>query len=392
PEPFWDPLELAVTEAHRRGLELHAWFNPYRARHPSARGPEAASHIARTRPELVRRYGRNLWMDPGEKAVQEHSLRVMLDVVRRYDVDGVHIDDYFYPYPETDSAGRPIPFPDEVSYARYASSGGRLSRDDWRRENVDSFIRRLYDEVKREKRWVQVGVSPFGIWRPGHPAGITSRLDQYGELYADALKWWTEGWLDYFVPQLYWPIAQTPQSYPILLRWWAEHNTTGRHLYPGNFTSRVAWGAEPYWPAAEVIGQIYVTRGQAGAGGNIHFSMRALMRDVDSLSTRLATEAYAESALIPASPWLGDDAPEAPSVQVAMGSGGTRELSLIPGAGTPAARWVVREQDAEGRWRTAILPADAQRWPLAAGTRRVRAFGVGRTGMEGAVAELQSEP
>ncbi len=140
PEPFYDPLEFAVAEAHRRGLELHAWFNPYRALHPSARSAVSADHISRTRPDLVRRYGTHLWMDPGEPDVQAHSIRVVLDVVRRYDIDGVHIDDYFYPYRERDAQGRQIAFPDDPSWARYLAAGGTLNRDDWRRGNVDQFV------------------------------------------------------------------------------------------------------------------------------------------------------------------------------------------------------------------------------------------------------------
>ncbi|MBW3630866.1 MAG: family 10 glycosylhydrolase, partial [Gemmatimonadetes bacterium] len=172
PEPFYDPLQFAVDEAHRRGLELHAWFNPFRARHPSARSQIHGSHLSRVRPEIVRSYGTHLWMDPGEPDVREHSIRVVLDVVRRYDIDGVHIDDYFYPYKERDAAGAPIDFPDSASYARYRAGGGVLARNDWRRHNVDTFVERLDREIKREKRWVSFGVSPIGTWRPGNPPQI----------------------------------------------------------------------------------------------------------------------------------------------------------------------------------------------------------------------------
>src|SRR5437773_2770134 len=137
PNPYWDPLAFAITEAHNRGLELHALFNPYRARHPSAKSPVSPTHISVTHPELVRKYGQYLWMDPGEPAVREHTIGVIVDVVKRYDIDGVHIDDYFYPYAEFDSAGKKIDFPDSASYARYRAGGGTLERDDWRRENVN---------------------------------------------------------------------------------------------------------------------------------------------------------------------------------------------------------------------------------------------------------------
>ena len=155
PEPYYDPLALAVAEAHRRGLELHAWFNPFRARHTSAKSAIAASHISKTRPELVRKYGSLLWLDPGEAAVQEHALRVILDVTRRYEVDGVHLDDYFYPYPEKTAAKQVIPFPDDVSWAKYRKSGGPLTREDWRRDNVNRFVQRLHSAVKAEKPWVK---------------------------------------------------------------------------------------------------------------------------------------------------------------------------------------------------------------------------------------------
>ncbi|MDQ8149789.1 MAG: family 10 glycosylhydrolase, partial [Gemmatimonadota bacterium] len=246
PRPRWDPLAFAVTEAHRRGLELHAWFNPYRAKHSSAKTPLASSHLATRRGRLVHRYGQQVWMDPGEPEVLAHTVRVVLDVVRRYDIDGVHLDDYFYPYPEKTRRGRPIVFPDAGAFARYRARGGRLAKDDWRRANVDSLVRTLHDGIHRVKPWVKFGVSPFGIWRPGYPAGIRG-FDAYAELYADARTWAREGWVDYLSPQLYWPSGRPEQSYPDLLRWWGEQNTLGRHLWPGNFTSRVGDGTRTAW-------------------------------------------------------------------------------------------------------------------------------------------------
>src|SRR6059036_2146563 len=155
PEPFYDPLALAVEEAHRRGLELHAWFNPYRARHHQALSPIIPQHISRTHPNLVRSYGKSLWLDPGEREVQEYSLSVIQDVVRRYDIDGVHFDDYFYPYPEKDSNGRVLPFPDGATWKRYQDHGGKLSRDDWRRESVNLLILRVGQSIRTLKPWVK---------------------------------------------------------------------------------------------------------------------------------------------------------------------------------------------------------------------------------------------
>src|ERR1039458_5009065 len=193
PVPFWDPLQFAVEQAHARGLELHAWFNPYRAKEPSAKGPLAATHIARRHPELVKKYGTQLWMDPGEPAVREQTLRVVLDVVKRYDIDGVHLDDYFYPYPERRPNGS-TDFPDDRSWKAYRKSGGKLARDDWRRANVDDLVETLHREIAKAKPWVKFGISPFQLWRPGYPESITTGLDAYATLYADSRKWFANGW------------------------------------------------------------------------------------------------------------------------------------------------------------------------------------------------------
>lgn len=315
PDPYWDPLQFAVEEAHKRGMELHCWFNPYRSVHPAQKGPIAANHIAKTNPSIVKQYGRYMWMDPGEPEVQKRSLDVMLDVVRRYDIDGVHMDDYFYPYKEKGSDGKILDFPDDPSFSRYVRAGGKLSRDDWRRKNVDDFVERWYTETKKIKKWVKVGISPFGIYRPGIPEGIKAGVDQYADLYADALKWYQKGWVDYYTPQLYWPIKQTPQAYPVLLKWWAENNPAGRHFWPGNFTGRTN-PSDGNWPAQEVVDQINLTRTQKGATGNVHFSMKSLMQNFNGVATALKSGPYATPALIPPSPWLGDRKPGLPEVTV----------------------------------------------------------------------------
>jgi uncharacterized lipoprotein YddW (UPF0748 family) len=387
-------LAFAVTEAHRRGLELHAWFNPYRARHPSA--PVAVSptttSAARGR-TLVHEYGRFRWMDPASRRCRTtrcgscstscaattstaSTSTTTSTRTRRTTRDGA-----VRSTSPTTPAGRAT-----------AGGGGTLSRDDWRRENVDRFVERLYREIKREKPHVKFGISPFGIWRPGHPPQIRTGFDQYAAIYADARKWLLEGWLDYFAPQLYWPIAQTPQSYPVLLRWWVEQNPHGRHIWPGNFTSRVFTGAQPLWPAREILGQIYVTRGQPGATGNIHFSMRALMIDPDSLVAKLRDEAYAEPALAPASTWLSDGTrPGAPAVRWDATSGAVR-LVLEPGRGAAPWWWVVRLHDGEG-WRVEVLPAWRRELVLEA-TDRVEAAvvtAVDRIGIEGAATAVRRD-
>ena len=310
--PGYDPLAFAVEEAHKRGLELHAWFNPYRARHPSAKSAAPDDHITRSRPDLAKPYGTHSWMNPTHPDVQNHSLDVILDVVKRYDIDGIHIDDYFYPYKEKGADGKVIPFPDDDTWEAYQKSGGKLGRDDWRRDAVNTFVKRMYTETKKAKPWVKVGISPFGIWRPGHPSGITG-LNQYSELYADAKLWFNEGWVDYFSPQLYWPIRQEKQSFPKLLEWWAGENTKKRHLWPGLYTSRVT-GTEKGWPAKEVAEQIARTRTQKGVDGAVHFSARALVRNSGGIADELA-KTYVEPALVPESPWLAEGkSPASPEV------------------------------------------------------------------------------
>ncbi len=358
PVPAWDPLSFAVAEAHRRGMELHAWFNPYRAKHPGDRGPLSSSHVSRTMPTVVKRYGTHLWMDPGEPTVRAHTTKVILDVVRRYDIDGVHIDDYFYPYPELDRRRREIPFPDDRSWTRYRRSGGTLDRDSWRRQNVDLLVESLYRGIKAAKPWVKFGVSPFGIWRPGFPASVRG-LNAYEVLFADSRRWLVEGWLDYFTPQLYWAIGAPQQSYPELLEWWAGQNRRGRHLWPGNGTFKVTnTGAR--WPASEMLQQIMLTRDQPGAGGNVHYNMTALVRGFDGLADLLARGPYLRPALVPASPWLAALPPAAPTVSVTRGAGNIT-LRISAAAGRPATSqpprwWLVRSRYGDG-WHAHVVDA-----------------------------------
>lgn len=386
PEPLYDPLAFAVREAHARGLELHAWFNPYRARHPSSRSEAAPSHISRANPELVRQYGSYLWMDPGEDAVRKRSIDVVMDVVRRYDVDGVHIDDYFYPYRERGPDGRELDFPDSATYARYRAGGGTLARSDWRRWNVDRYVEELYAAVKAAKPWVKVGVSPIGTWRPNVLPQLGG-FDAYEQIYADSRKWLVEGWLDYLVPQIYWPIARTDVSFPVVLDWWVRQNSLGRGLYagliPGNVNlDTVGRGG---WRSDEIIGQIYVTRGRPGAEGHVHFRMGSLMpggaferawsvdslpserREAvraaqarvqarrDSMTAKLMRETYARPALVPAMSWLDAVPPPPPVLERRSGVDGLR-IGISPAPGEASALWVVQSRWPQG-WRTEILPA-----------------------------------
>jgi uncharacterized lipoprotein YddW (UPF0748 family) len=361
PDPLWDPLAFAVEEAHRRGLELHAWFNPYRARYRGDRGPLSPRHVSRTMRSVVKTYGPYLWMDPGEPSVRAHTTKVILDVVRRYDIDGVHIDDYFYPYPERDRRRREIPFPDNPSWTRYRRSGGTLDRDSWRRRNVDLLVEQLYGEIKKVKPWVKFGISPFGIWRPGYPESVRG-LDAYDVLFADSRRWLVEGWLDYFTPQLYWAVGAPQQSYPQLLQWWAAQNRRGRHLWPGNGTYKVTNVGSARWPASEMVQQITLTRDRAGAGGNVHYNMGALVRSSDALSERLAEGPYAQPALVPASPWLSRTPPAIPVVGMDRGASSLQLRVTLPAA-TPSSLprwWLVRSRYADG-WRAQVVDAALSR-------------------------------
>ncbi|MBX3174250.1 MAG: family 10 glycosylhydrolase [Gemmatimonadaceae bacterium] len=387
PRPYWDPLKFAVDEAHARGLELHAWFNPYRARHTSAKGALSPKHLAVARPSLVRNYGRQQWMDPGEVAVRAHTVRVIVDVVKRYDIDGVHIDDYFYPYKERDRSGRLVDFPDASTFRRYSMGGGTLARDDWRRENVNALVSELYRSIHAEKPWVKFGVSPFGIWRPGFPETVVG-FDAYNELYADARKWLHEGWLDYFSPQLYWPVAQRGQEYPVLLRWWAEQNAFGRHLWPGNYTSKVGEQSRTAWRTSEIEAQIRLTRAEAGASGNVHFSAKAFLEDRDSLATRLGRHVYSAPALVPPSPWL-DVAPQG-EPQLELRRSGTRVTLKVSPAGTESPQfWLVQTRRPDGSWHSSLMSGRVRELSVPAGADRVAIRAVDRASVEGPMIVLR---
>lgn len=390
PEPFYDPLEFAVEEAHRRGLQLHVWFNPYRVRMNDAKGEATPDHASKAAPELVRTYGKYLWFDPGEPEAVDHFIAVLTDAVKRYDLDGVHIDDYFYPYPINDESGKPVPFPDDDSYQRAVAAGETLDRDNWRRQNVDDLVRRMYESVKEVKPWVLVGISPFGIWRPGHPEGIQG-LDQYNALYADARKWLREGWVDYFTPQLYWRI-EGPQSYPKLLTWWKEQNVMDRHLWPGNGAHNVRRDAsvEPArnaWTAEELINQIKITRKIVDEPGNVFFSIKCLFDNRDGLTDKLKEGVYAEQALVPESPWLGDDPAPKPRIAAKKHNEGV-QVDMKPVRGKNPWLWVVRVLD-DGQWRTTIVPGVENRrvieLPGGAKPESVAVSAVTRLGKEGEV-------
>ena len=209
PRPYYDPLALAVTEAHRRGLELHAWFNPYRALHPSGKGPVAATHVSKTRPQIVRTVGKYLWLDPGERETQDYSVNVVLDVVKRYDVDGIHFDDYFYP------SNYPLP---EVE-----SKDGIVAN--LTREHVNDLVKQVSTVIKSTNSNIQFGISPIGIWKnnTSDPTGShTGGNEGYYSVYADPRTWIKNEWIDYIVPQIYWETTHKTANYNTLVTWWSN--------------------------------------------------------------------------------------------------------------------------------------------------------------------------
>ena len=344
-DPGYDPLAYAVTEAHARGMELHAWINPFRAGNVRDTSRLAPLHLWNTRRELTRVYGTQLWLDPGSPAVQDHVMRVVSDIVRRYDVDAIHADDYFYPYQERDAGGKIIDFPDS---ATYGASGSTADRGDWRRANVDRFIERMYREVHAMKPTLKVGISPFGIWRPGYPASVAG-LDAYATIYADSRKWLQQGWVDYLAPQLYWAISAPQQSYPALLDWWISQNSAQRHVWPGLAAYRVSDGTASAFSPSEIVDQVALTHSRPGATGHILYNTNTTLKKSNGAVAASLAPLYAMRALVPASPWLDAIAPAAPTLVVTG-----RTVAIAPGAGE-ATRWFYLRARVGTTWVTRVL-------------------------------------
>lgn len=350
----FDPLRFLVAEAHKRGILVHAWFNPYRAYHPAAR-TIADDHISKLRPEMVRTYGRYQWIDPTEPSGQAHSVKVITDVVRRYDVDGVHFDDYFYPYAEKDAAGNKIDFPDEKNwneYLRTVPAAKRLGRDNWRRANVNRFIETVGREIKRIKPQIVYGISPFGIWQPVPEQGIAG-FNAYAELFADARKWLQDGTVDYLSPQLYWETARPGLSFPVLLDWWRSQNTKQRFVWPGVAAYRI--GSTPTFNADEIAGQIRVTRRFAETSGAIFFSLKSLRNDMGGVQNALREKAYPSEAITPRFSWVRAGRILSPKVTL------KRDSNFVRASWTERGRrkafwFVVYAKDKNG-WSHSIVPA-----------------------------------
>ena len=262
PSPYYDPLSFAVEEAHKRGMELHAWFNPYRVIRPSPYS-RAATHVSNTHPEWLLSFSDITILDPGIPAARQHVTNVVMDIVTRYDFDGIHADDYFYPYPPNT-----ISTQDDASYLAYNPTG--MSRGDWRRNNVNLLLKAIYDSIQTVKPHVRFGMSPFGIWKNGVPSGITG-LDAYGTIYCDAVAWLQGQYVDYLTPQLYWQIGGG-QDYLKLMPWWASQ-VNGRHLYPGHAPYRINSSS---WTANELPNQVRADRSYRAANvlGSVFFRAR----------------------------------------------------------------------------------------------------------------------
>lgn len=345
PEPPYDPLALWIAEAHRRGLELHAWFNPFRARQSKSQSRPSSQHVSVAHPEWVKTYGDQLWIDPGEPAAADHTLAVFADVLQRYDVDGIHIDDYFYPYPITqgDNPKMEVDFPDQPAWQRYLDAGGTLVRDDWRRNNVDALIERIYRSIGQTKPWVRFGISPFGLGRPELRPQDIRGFSQYHKLYADVERWLQEGWLDYLVPQLYWAIDTREQAFGVLLDYWHSQNVRNRHVWAGMFTSRIAAtedGSPKAWSPGEIINQVALVRDRAPESGHVHFSMVALHTNRQGVSDKLQMLSYQNPAVVPATPWLSAEPLGPVQVRLVALSPGHAQLSLLSTA-IGWMRWIV---------------------------------------------------
>lgn len=375
--PGYDPLAFAIDEAHKRGMELHAWINPFRAGNTRDTVKMVAPHLFRARRDVIRVYGSNIWMDPGEPDVQDHSMRVISDIVRRYDIDGIHADDYFYPYQITDTTNRVVPFPDSATYARY---GGSLSRDDWRRANIDRFVERMYRDVHAIAPTIKVGISPFGIWRPGNPPGV-SGLDAYATLYADSRKWLQRGWVDYLAPQLYWSIAAPQQSFTSLLDWWISQSSAGRHVWPGLAAYRVNDGTSSAFSMQEIPNQITAARARPLSTGEMLYNATwTLKQNGGALASTLASDLYKTPALVPAYPWLDSAPPSAPALSVA---GST--LTITRGGGEPARWWAVRKHGSS--WTTRVYFGSVNSISIDSSVDRVLVQAVDHTGNTSALAE-----
>ena len=299
PSPLYDPLQFAIDEAHKRGMELHAWFNPYRAVTLVNGVPEypiAANHVSNLHPEWLLKYSNELDLDPGIPAVRAYLTSVIMDVVRRYNIDGVHWDDYFYSYDGTTNQ-------DSASWRLY--NNGYTNIGDWRRNNVNLLVKAVYDSIQAVKPWLKFGISPFGIWKNGVPTGI-SGLDAYNVIYGDAIAWLEGGYIDYVVPQLYWPFGGG-QDYGKLMSWWADSAAANnRHLYVGQASYRVYTSS---YSANEIPNEIKFNRSNPNCQGSLFFEAIDFMNNPKGFTDSLMYDYYRAPSLVPRMLWKETNTP-----------------------------------------------------------------------------------
>ena len=308
PKPYWDPLQFMVEECHKRGMELHAWLNPYRVT-TNAKQTLPKGHIYHKHPERFVRYDGKLYFNPGLPENREFIGKVVEDIVSRYDIDAIHFDDYFYPYP---AKGKD--FDDAAAFAKY---GKGMARDDWRRHNVDLLIEELNTRIKKLKPWVRFGISPFGIWRnkTSDPRGSdTNGLQNYDALYADVLLWEEKGWIDYLLPQLYWELDHKAASSRILADWWNENSGHNRHLYIGQDVERCM-------SKGELGVKVEISRSRQNVAGNCWWPGYSVTRNSGGVADSLASDLQKDIALVPPSFWLSSTTPAAPT-KVSVEPGG----------------------------------------------------------------------
>jgi uncharacterized lipoprotein YddW (UPF0748 family) len=297
PTEYYDPLKFMIDETHRRGMEFHAWFNPYRGIVGVDLANIDSASVAFQHPDWFVKYDKNLYFDPGLPQAQQHTTNVVLDVVNRYDVDGIHFDDYFYPYkvPKLD-------FPDTTSFKKYGA--GFVSVDDWRRNNVDQLIKNISDSIRKVKPFVKFGISPFAVWRnqDKDPKGSATKAGQtcYDDLYADVLKWVREGWIDYVTPQIYWSIGFERADYKTIADWWNQNNHNVP-VYVGQAAYRInSNNSDTTWKQSDQIPkQIRLNRSLANIQGSIFFSSKSFVPNPLGISDSLRTNFYKNPALIP---------------------------------------------------------------------------------------------
>lgn len=304
PEPYWDPMQFMIDECHKRGMEFHAWINPYRTK-TTLKSELAPNHVYNIHPEWFVTYGDQLYFDPALPESRRHICMVVSDIVSRYDVDAIHMDDYFYPYP---IKGKD--FPDDASFARFG--GGFSNKGDWRRSNVNVLIKKLHETIREIKPWVKFGVSPFGIYRneSSDPLGSkTKGLQNYDDLYADVLLWAREGWIDYNIPQIYWHIGHPVADYETLVKWWAR-NTENRPLFIGQSVMNTVQNADPKNPSINQLPRkMALQRAYQTIGGSCQWPASAVVENAGKYRDALIAEYHKYPALPPVFDFMDNEAP-----------------------------------------------------------------------------------